>query len=156
MPDTKVTPEKPVVALWINADDNLKRIAGITDVKRFMVDEYKKMLPSYVIMDKKLPINAYERENIVQMSRYAGADYVLICGVDGKLPRNQKYWYLNIEQALFDRNGNMLSMAGFAKKVAPAVGNIQAAGECLEESRKELHKQLPFVQLHYSPSLTGE
>ena len=45
----------------------------------------------------------------------------LICGVDGKLPRNQKYWYLNIEQALFDRNGNMLSMAGFAKKVAPAV-----------------------------------
>lgn len=156
LPDTKVTPEKPVVALWINADDNLKRIAGITDVKRFMVDEYKKMLPSYVIMDKKLPTNAYERENIVQMSRYAGADYVLICGVDGKLPRNQKYWYLNIEQALFDRNGNMLSMAGFAKKVAPAVGNIQAAGECLEESRKELHKQLPFVQLHYSPSLTGE
>ena len=76
LPDTKVTPEKPVVALWINADDNLKRIAGITDVKRFMVDEYKKMLPSYVIMEKKLPTNAYERENIVQMSRYAGADYV--------------------------------------------------------------------------------
>lgn len=154
--DTRITADVPVVALWINTAENLQRVASVTDVKRFVTDEFKHMLPSYVVMDTSLTEDAYEYQDIVQLSRYTGADYVLVCGVDGELPRNQKFWYLKVDQALFDKEGKMLSIASYAQKVLPAVGNIQAVGECLAESRKELNKQLPFVMLNYAPKLVRE
>lgn len=154
--DTRITKGVPVVALWVNSAENLQRVAGVTDVRRFVIDEFKHMLPSFVVMDAKLAEDAYKHQDIVQLSRYAGADYILVCGVDGKLPQNQKFWYLNLEQALFDKEGKMLSIASYAQKVMPAVGNIQAAGECLMEVRKEMRKQLPFVIMQYEPKLTRE
>ena len=47
----------------------------------------------------------------------------------------------------------MLSMASFGKKVAPGIGNIQAAGENFVEAKAELHKQLPFVIMQQEPKI---
>ena len=47
--DRKIT-QQPVVAVWVNTSDSLKKLAYVTDIKRFVLDEYRKMLPSYIIM----------------------------------------------------------------------------------------------------------
>lgn len=156
VPDRKITVGKPVVALWINESDNLQKVATIMDLKRFVTDEYKRMLPSYIVMDKSLDKEAYTHQNIVQRSRFAGADYILVCGIDGYRQPEAEGWYLTLDQALFDEQGRMLTMSSLGRRVAPAVGNVQATGESLMAARKELHAQLPFVVTQFEPKLVQE
>ena len=141
MSDRKMTVGKPMVALWIFESENLKKLATIMDLKRFVTDEYKRMLPSYMVMD------------IVQKSRFAGADYILVCGIDGYRQPQADGWYLTLDQALFDEQGRMLTMSSLGRKVLPAIGNVQAVGESLMAARKELHAQLPFVLVQFEPEL---
>lgn len=152
-PDSKLTMGKPVVALWIHESANLNKVATIMDLKRFVTDEYKRMLPSYVVMNKSLAKDAYTHENIVDKSRYSGADYILVCGIDGYRQPEADGWYLTLDQVLFDEQGRMLTMSSLGRKVLPAVGNIQAVGESLMAARKELNAQLPFVLEQFEPKL---
>lgn len=150
--DRKIT-TKPVVAVWLQTSQRLQKLAYVTDIKRFMTDEYRKMLPSYIIMGKNTPKDAYTTQDLLKISKHEGADYILICGIDGSQPQNASYWYLTLEQALFDNSGHMLSMGSFGRKVAPAVGNIQAAGENLWQARQDLSIQLPFIITKHAPTL---
>lgn len=100
-----------------------------------------------------MPKDAYRHENIVQQSRYSGADYILVCGIDGYRQPEADGWYLTLEQSLFDEQGRMLTMSSLGRKVLPAVGNVQAVGESLMAARKELHTQLPFVLTQFAPEL---
>ncbi len=156
VPDRKITIGKPVVALWIHESDNLSKLASIMDLKRFVTDEYKRMLPSYIVMDKALDKEGYTHQNVVEKSRLSGADYILICGIDGYRQPEADGWYLTLEQSLFDEQGRMLTMSSLGRKVLPAVGNIQAVGESLMAARKELHSQLPFVMLNFEPRLAQQ
>ena len=153
MSDRKMTVGKPIVALWIFESENLKKLATIMDLKRFVTDEYKRMLPSYMVMDKSLGKDAYAHQDIVQKSRFAGADYILVCGIDGYRQPQADGWYLTLDQALFDEKGRMLTMSSLGSKVLPAIGNVQAVGESLMAARKELHAQLPFVLVQFEPEL---
>ena len=153
MSDRKMTVGKPIVALWIFESENLKKLATIMDLKRFVTDEYKRMLPSYMVMDKSLGKDAYAHQDIVQKSRFAGADYILVCGIDGYRQPQADGWYLTLDQALFDEQGRMLTMSSLGSKVLPAIGNVQAVGESLMAARKELHAQLPFVLVQFEPEL---
>ena len=148
-----MTVGKPMVALWIFESENLKKLATIMDLKRFVTDEYKRMLPSYMVMDKSLGKDAYAHMDIVQKSRFAGADYILVCGIDGYRQPQADGWYLTLDQALFDEQGRMLTMSSLGRKVLPAIGNVQAVGESLMAARKELHAQLPFVLVQFEPEL---
>lgn len=156
VPDRKITIGKPVVALWIHESDNLSKLASIMDLKRFVTDEYKRMLPSYMVMSKSLDKEAYTHENIVEKSRFAGADYILVCGIDGYRQPEADGWYLTLDQVLFDEQGRMLTMSSLGRKVLPAIGNVQAVGESLMAARKELHNQLPFVVTQFEPKLAQQ
>ena len=92
-------------------------------------------------------------DNMEIKSRLAGADYIVVCGFDGRRSREQKFWYLELQQSIFTADGKMLSMASFGKKVQPGIGNIQAAGENFVEAKAELYKQLPFVIMQQSPKI---
>lgn len=153
VPDSKVTDGAPIVALWIIESDNLQKLALNFDLKRFVTDEYKRMLPSYFVQSKSMAKDAYRHENIVQQSRYSGAEYILVCGIDGYRQPEADGWYLTLEQSLFDEQGRMLTMSSLGRKVLPAVGNVQAVGESLMPARKELHTQLPFVLTQFTPEL---
>ena len=128
--DRKIT-KQPVVAVWVNTSDSLKKLAYVTDIKRFVLDEYRKMLPSYIIMERNL----------------------LVCGIEGSQAPKEGYWYLTLEQGLFDKNGRMLTLGGFGRKVSPAVGNIQAAGENLWQAREALCEHLPFIVTQHEANL---
>ena len=59
----------------------------------------------------------------------------------------EPYYYLTLEQTLVEAaGGNLLTMGSYGRKVAPAVGNIQAAGESFWQAREELERQLPWLR----------
>ena len=151
--DKKIISGKPLVALWINTSHNLDKLSYVADIKRFVTDEYRRLLPSYLIMGKNMPKDAYTNNDLLELSKRAGADYMLVCGIDGMQSQQAGYWYLTLEQALFDSSGHMLTMGSFGRKVSPAVGNIQAAGENFWQARAELYEQLPFLQMQHTPIL---
>lgn len=153
LPEQRLIEGEPLVAVWLQSSQALQKVAYATDIRRLMADSYKKMLPSYCIMNTELDKEAYTQHDLIEISRNAGADYVLVCGIDGDHPQDQNYWYLTQEQALFDKDGRMLTMASLGKKVSPAVGNIQATGENMLEARAELARYLPFIITTYKPLL---
>lgn len=145
--DRRLTSGKPVVALWLNSSESLNKLAFITDIKRFITDEYRRLLPSYIIMEKQLPKDAYTNRDLVELSRREGADYVLICGIDGSRLQREPYYYLTLEQTLVDvQSDRLLAMGSYGRKVAPAVGNIQAAGENFWQAKEELEDKLPWLK----------
>lgn len=153
IPNKKTTEGVPTVALWIAAPEKLDYVAYVTDIKRMLIDEYRRVLPSYIVLDKALHVSSGHVDELENKSKLAGADYIVVCGLDGRRSREQEYWYLELQQSIFTADGKMLSMASFGKKVSPGIGNIQAAGENFVEAKTELHKQLPFVIMQQAPRI---
>ena len=145
LPEKHIVPDQPLVAVWVQTAPGIAKHEYVPDIKRFITNEYKRALPSYVVMSSGLDFNSYRSEDIISLSRQAGADYVLVCGVDGRQPADSNYWYISLEQAVFASDGGLLTLSSFAKKVSPASGNIQAAGEGFLQAREELRAALPFV-----------
>lgn len=156
LPDDRLTEGVPKVALWITSSPGIRKMRYVPDMKRLLINEYKMMLPSYAVLEKSLDDKSnYTHSDIMRLSREAGADYVVICGIDGNRPPDKGYWYIALNQGLFTADGGLLSISTFAKKVDPASGNIQAAGESILQARSELKKHLPFVATEYQMTLSG-
>jgi len=145
LPYNKVTAGKPLVALWMHGSPGLAKRPYVPDIKRLIAEEYMGMLPSYVVMDDALNAeNFYRHEDIMRLSREVGAEYVVICGIDGNQSKDKNYWYVVLNQGIFKADGSLMSIVTFAKKVS-ATGNIQATGENLLSAKEELQRHLPFV-----------
>lgn len=156
LPDTKITEGVPLVALWITSAPGISKKKYVPDMKRLLIDSYKMMLPSYAVLEQSLSDDSkYSYNDILRISRAAGAEYIIICGVDGNMPPNKDYWYITLNQSLFTGDGRLLNMSSFAKKVDPASGNIQAAGESIMLARAELQQQLPFIVTEYKMTLSA-
>lgn len=146
LPYNRTTSGKPLVALWLHSAPGVEKRPYVPDIKRLIAEEYMGMLPSYVVMDDALDINSfYRHEDIMRLSREVGAEYVLVCGIDGNQAKDKDYWYIVLNQGLFKADGSLLSIVTLAKKVSPAAGNIQATGENLLNAKAELERYLPFV-----------
>ena len=144
-PYNKLASGKPLVALWLHGTPGLAKREYVPDIKRFITEEYMGMLPSYVVMDDALdPNNFYRHEDILRLSREVGADYILVCGIDGNQSKDKDYWYIVLNQGLFKADGSLLSIVTLAKKVG-GTGTIQATGENLLSAKAELEQHLPFV-----------
>lgn len=145
LPYNKVTAGKPLVALWMHSSPGLAKRPYVPDIKRLIAEEYMGMLPSYVVMDDALNAETfYRHEDIMRLSREVGAEYVVICGIDGNQSKDKNYWYVVLNQGIFKADGSLMSIVTFAKKVS-ATGNIQATGENLLSAKEELQRHLPFV-----------
>jgi len=145
LPYNKVTAGKPLVALWMHSSPGLAKRPYVPDIKRLIAEEYMGMLPSYVVMDDALNAETfYRHEDIMRLSREVGAEYVVICGIDGNQSKDKNYWYIVLNQGVFKADGSLMSIVTFAKKVS-ATGNIQATGENLLSAKEELQRHLPFV-----------
>lgn len=145
----KYTEGKPIVAVWFNMDPNLQKQAYGNEVRRFIVDEYQQMLPSHAVMSQSLNMNAKRYGNLRTKAAGVGADYIMICSVEGQRLQDQNYWYLNLTQSLFDKDGNLLTMSSYGKKVGSAMSAVQAAGENLVDARKDLVAALPSAELQH-------
>ena len=143
----RILPGVPLVALWAESSPGLAKMPLMPDLKRLLLSQYAKFIPSYVILNDN--INAekdYEKHDVISSSQKAGASYVVVCSIDGKRQRHRDDdWVIVQEQGLFKSDGAMLSMNSFAKRVIPAVGNVQAAGENCLIAFGELQQHLPFI-----------
>jgi hypothetical protein len=145
LPYNKTTPGKPLVALWLHGASGLEKRSYVPDIKRLIAEEYMGMLPSYVVMDDALDADTfYRHEDIIRLSQEVGAEYIVVCGIDGNQAKDKNYWYLILNQGVFKADGSLVSIVTFAKKVG-ATGTIQATGENLLNAKEELQKHLPFV-----------
>lgn len=146
-PRAKLTKGVPKIALWIKTSPGLDKMPLMPPVKRLLIDQYAKVLPSYIIMDDKLNEEQISHQHdLISVSAKIGADYIMVCGIDSTREKTkQNSWFLTQEQSLFYKNGQMLSMTGFAKKVVPAIGNVQAVGENYLVALKEMRQYLPFI-----------
>lgn len=156
LPDRKITEGVPLVALWIISSPEIDKLKYIPDIKRLLVNEMKMSMPSYAVMNNPTDIDKMPpSKELMTKSREAGAEYILICGIDGNKVSDQSYWYLTLNQMLIDKNGQLLDMSSFARKVNPEAGNITAAGENIHAAKKELIKKLPFLQTSYQAGIYG-
>ena len=144
LPYRRDTQGVPLVALWIQSSPEIAAKDYVPNVKRLISDEYKLLLPSYVVVDNNLDMGNYSHGDILRASKEAGADYVLIVGIDGHQLRQDTQWYIALDQGLFTIEGDMLSMGRFATKVLPAVGTINATGQLFLDAKNVLAEKLPF------------
>lgn len=136
----------PVVALWVENSPGLSKMPLMPDLKRMLLDQYVKFIPSYIIMGDGIGIEEIAKKDIVASSRAVGADYILVCRIDSSRYKDKDdSWYIMQEQSLFKNDGKLLSMTNYAKRVTPSIGNVQAAGESCLDAFKELQKNMPFV-----------
>lgn len=147
-PKAKLTKGVPKVALWIKTSPGLSKMPLMPPVRRLLIDQYARVLPSYIIMDDKLDDeHTSHQHDLISVSARVGADYIMICGIDSTREKNkQNSWFLTQEQSLFYKNGQMLSVTDFAKKVVPAIGNVQAAGENYLIALNEMRQYMPFIK----------
>ena len=141
----RTTSGKPLVALWLHGAPGLEKRHYVPDIKRLIAEEYMNMLPSYVVMDDALNEDTfYRHEDIIRLSQEVGAEYIVVCGIDGNQAKDKNYWYLILNQGVFKADGSLVSIVTFAKKVG-ATGTIQATGENLLNAKAELENHLPFI-----------
>lgn len=145
LPYNRTTSGKPLVALWLHGAPGLEKRHYVPNIKRLIAEEYMNMLPSYVVMDDALNEDTfYRHEDIIRLSQEVGAEYIVVCGIDGNQAKNKNYWYLILNQGVFKADGSLVSIVTFAKKVG-ATGTIQATGENLLNAKAELENHLPFI-----------
>ena len=134
----------PMVALWIQNSPEIEAREYVPDVKRLISDEYKLLLPAYVVVDNNLDMGRYSHTNMLRASREAGAEYALIVGIDAHQLRKDNQWYIALDQALFTTKGDLVSMGRYATKVLPALGVIHATGQLFLEAKDVLEEKLPY------------
>ena len=144
-PDTRRSgKDKPVVLLYVDGQEAAKKGAN-TDVKtamelleRFMLNEYRALLPNYVVI--RPPLDPYESMHTHE------ADYLLLLKFHADTNQYNNNWFLTIEQTLSDKDGNVLASGSAAKRTSPLAGNILAAMEVLRVQKAELLRQMNWVK----------
>ena len=145
LPYRRENSDAPLVALWIQSAPTLADKEYQPDIKRLISDEYRLLLPSYVVLDNNLDLQDYSHGDMLRASREAGAEYALVVGIDGYQLRKNNQWYIVLDQSLFTTQGNLLSMGHFATKVLPSMGTIHATGQIFLEAKDVLARKLPFA-----------
>lgn len=145
----KYTENKPLVALWFEVDPTLLKQPYGDDVRKLVMYEYTRMLPSRAVMSEGSNLGEKRYKNLEMEAKEVGADYILVCGIEAQRLQDQNYWYQNLTQTIYDKDGNMLNMSVHGKKVGSAMSAVQATGENMADARKELLKALPFVKIQH-------
>ena len=151
MQQTKGT--EPLVAVWVGASRALEKRPYLPDIQTFLLTEYQNTLPRYIIMDDGIKLyrdEFYPVQQFVREAQAVGADYILIAEIDGHQPQNSENWYINMNQSVFDAQGNLVNVISVSKLVSPMSGTMHASVYAVKEGREQLKACLPFVKTVYN------
>ena len=87
-----ITPGMPKVAVWVGAGNTMAKKPYVPDVKRFIVNQYQHLLPSYVIIEEPDSIyraKTFSYRQYVGEAQAMGADYILLVEIDAYQPRSK-------------------------------------------------------------------
>lgn len=153
LPLYRIGGKEPTVAVWIGMSEGLEKKPYVPDIKRFLMDEYRYMLPNYIIMETDTKLyQDWGMQKFFTTAREFDADYILIADIDGYQPAKDKKWYINMSQSIFKASGEFVNSIGVSRMVSPASGNIAAAIYAMEEGREELRKYMPWIRRDFYES----
>ena len=96
--------------------------------KRFILDEYRTVLPSYIVLENNADLydsTKYDLGQMVEDARNVGADYILILEIDSKRLAQEDKWYLSMNQAMFRTNGSLVSLSSYGRRLTYDQGVMQ-------------------------------
>ena len=147
-PMKKITNKDPLVAIVVGAPKNIQARPFTPNIKRFILDEYRAILPSYIILEKNADLYDSYKYDLGQMSedaRAAGADYLLILEIDSKRLGQEDKWYITMNQALFNTDGPLVLLSSYGRRVTYDQGVMQCTIASLEQCRNELKEKFSWV-----------
>lgn len=146
----------PIVAVWHTKSKNVAKKRLIPNVTRFVLDEYRMMLPNYEMMD-----GAIDQEKDAKPMKYyfdkaqaAGARYILFVSVDGRILNDRERWYLELGQLLVDvKTRQVIDADTFARYASPISGNIKSSIVVSRQARRDLHERFSWIRETCNESL---
>jgi predicted lipase len=147
----QVTEGKPLVAVVMLTHPVQVNDQYAPNISRFVLDEYRSFLPSYVVLDSKPSADFWDNGQLgrsFEAAEKAGADYLLVADIGRKRMGKSASWYVKMEQTVFRLpEKSAISMQSASDGVRLMHGITQAALKNLNVCRAELLKKLPFTEL---------
>ena len=147
-PDKKITNEEPLVAIVVGASRNIQSRPFTPDIKRFILDEYRTVLPSYIVLENNADLydsTKYDHGQMVEDARNVGADYILILEIDSKRLAQEDKWYLSMNQAMFRTDGSLVSLSSYGRRLTYDQGVMQCTISNLEQCRNDLKEKFDWI-----------
>jgi len=142
---------EPLVAIVVAEASKNPDLTFVSSIRRFVTDEYKYMLPRYVIIDKNADYynnREYSTQRMLAEAKAEGADYLIILEVDMKRMRQTDKWYATLNQAIFKTStGGLVTMNSTATRVTIDQGFMQSIVKDMEKCRKILRNNLNFIKI---------
>lgn len=158
LPQERVVEGVPKVGLVVFASPEARKYKYVPDIQRFVIGQYMRLFPSYKLMVMNVSENSaiHNSREVLRQAEQAGCDYVLFCGIDGHLDKKGSEWYIELTQSFSTVKNQLLTMSSYAKRVNPASGNIQAAGENLVQAQADLSRAVNFLSRTQTVNLLTE
>ena len=150
----QVTEGKPLVAVVMLTNPVQVNDQHTPDISRFVLDEYRSFLPSYVVLDIKASADYWENGQLTrcfEAAEKAGAEYLLVADIGRQRLGKSASWYVKMSQTVFRLpQRSVISMQTTSDGVKLMHGVTQAALTDLNVCRTELLHKLPFASLQTS------
>lgn len=145
----KIDDKYPLVAVVIGESKNIQSRPFTPNIKRFVLDEYRAVLPSYVVLDKNADLDNpanYNTGYMIEKALNAGAAYILILEIDSKRLAQEDKWYIAMNQAIFTTYGRLISLSSYGRRITYDQGVMQCTISNLEKCRNDLREKFDWVQ----------
>lgn len=153
LPMEKETHRVPRVAVLVGATQNIQYRPYTPDIKRFILDEYRSFLPSYVILDKNADLYSSDKYDLVEILKEAaevGAEYVLFLEIGSRQLAQEDRWYIVMNQAVFKVDGSLVTITSQGRRVTYEQGVMQCTISNLEQAREELRGKFSWIETRNS------
>jgi len=142
---------EPLVAIIVAEASKNPDMRFAPNIRRFVTDEYKYMLPRYVVIDKDADYynnKDYTYQKMISEAKAVGADYLIVLEVDMKRIRQTDKWYVTLNQGIFKTaTGGLITMNSTATRVTMEQGFMQSIVKDMEKCRKSLKDNLDFIKV---------
>lgn len=150
LPDKKLTEGVPLVAILVKDVEKQPNEEFMPDIRRFAIDEYKTLFPSYVVLEDKLLQTQWENSDwspVIESARKAGADYLLLMSIGRRRVAQGSSWYVYMEQTLLQLPGaRLVTMQETGNSVQLSHGVMQACTADVAKCRDGLREHLTFLK----------
>lgn len=141
----------PLVAVIVAETVKNPDLRFAPNIRRFVTDEYKYMLPRYVVIDKNADYynnKEYTSQKMISEAKATGADYLIILEVAMKRMGQTNKWYATLNQGVFKvSTGGLVTMNSTATRVTMEQGYMQSIVKDMEKCRKSLKDNLDFIKI---------
>lgn len=147
LPKRSLKGNGPIVALAVFCRDNGADTRFSPDLSQFLLDEYRSLLPRYVVIASEHTREAGEEipaQDLRGKALAAGAQYLIVVhGERQRLGQTDK-WAISLGQEVVDlKNGGVLSLTTGSTRVRFEQGILQSTLRLLENQKIALRQLLP-------------